>query len=1168
MTLSLDNSLHKRYYGSVPYSMKTKIRQVRGFVVGVLSVGLVAVLCSVSASLHVSAAINQQINFQGKLTNPDGTNVTNGTYSIRFRIYTDPTADAANACSANSCKWEETQASVSVTDGIFQVALGSVNTALASSVDFNVSGLYLGIKVGSDAEMTPRVQFTAAPYAFNSEKLNGISSSGFVQIGQSSAQTDSSTNSGIYINKTSTGNQLQLQASGVDAFVVSNSGNLTFGQNSAKTLSVAQTSTNAAGQALTVAAGQGGAGASANAGGQLNIQGGAGGGTNGVGGNLVLSGGAGAGTGASGSVIVKNPATSTTAFQIQNPSGGNVFTADTTNMSLTSTTLNVGTASSVTGINSINGRIFSDNFETGNVKPWTIGSSVTGSSTVTLTTSTVYNGKYAIAFNASAGAARLDTAIKPGTTYAVRGYVYVSSQGANDLDIFRPLYNGGANANLVVYREQTTGLLKVINVQTGLTYGSTVMSANAWHKVEVIATIGASGSITVYLDGTSVASTGTVNTGSTVADRLAIGDINSRTNTYYMDEISVDAALNGDAGSLSVSDTLHVAGTASFNGRVLMQPSTVSAAAFQVQDTSGASMLAIDTTARSSAGGNLLKIGDSTGTDTATTILQLDGATAAPTTNLAALNGGLFYNSTTNKVNIIENGVVKALCNTTDLGCGAGGGSTLQTAYAASTNPEITLDSTRGALTVRDNATPIGGNLFEIQNNGGSSTYFGVTTTGATVNGTLLSTTSSTTAFQVQNSSNVSLLSVDTTAGDSVNVGTNTDSTNMKIYVGGANQVTVTANTAPTADMVSISNTGQAVTSAGVSGLQIDYVGGAAAVESSAARVDLTPGTTSGGTWNGFRVVANATGAASGVNEYGVNLDGPTSPGAGTEVAVAIDANWDAGLQMGAKTSEPGTVPTDNIFIYARKVAGRSMLRQKGPSGVSFAYQPALFEQAITYQGPNTTTSVTSFGTSWAIDTTLSHPAPSETFGYSSNFATAATANDTAGIAEATQQHYRGSVANGANGFFYVARLGLPDANYGSGATGARIWTGMTSGTAGSMTAGDNPAGDYAGFQYSTNRGDTAWQFISKDNTTQSTPVSTLAVAQNKVYDFYVYVAPQGGTVYWRIDNISDGTTQEGSTTTNLPRTTIAMRAGTSLQTLTTTARNIRVMKHYVESDR
>lgn len=60
---------------------------------------------------------------------------------------------------------------------------------------------------------------------------------------------------------------------------------------------------------------------------------------------------------------------------------------------------------------------------------------------------------------------------------------------------------------------------------------------------------------------------------------------------------------------------------------------------------------------------------------------------------------------------------------------GAGGGSgsgtipTLQGSYDLSADPEIIVDSTRGALTVRDNATPIGAALFEVQSNAPSNLF-------------------------------------------------------------------------------------------------------------------------------------------------------------------------------------------------------------------------------------------------------------------------------------------------------------------------------------------------------------------------------------------------------------------------------------------------------------
>jgi len=138
------------------------------------------------------ASINRQINFQGKLTNPDGTNVTDGSYSIRFRIYNHVSNDASNSCVANSCQWEETQGSVSINDGIFYVSLGSV-ASLPGSVDFNSTPLYLGIKVGADAEMTPRIQFTASPYAFNADLLDGIDSTAFSQLSADQSFTGKNT---------------------------------------------------------------------------------------------------------------------------------------------------------------------------------------------------------------------------------------------------------------------------------------------------------------------------------------------------------------------------------------------------------------------------------------------------------------------------------------------------------------------------------------------------------------------------------------------------------------------------------------------------------------------------------------------------------------------------------------------------------------------------------------------------------------------------------------------------------------------------------------------------------------------------------------------------------------------------------------------------------------
>jgi hypothetical protein len=139
--------------------------------------------CSVAWTLFLTtsanATITPYISFQGKLTNPDGTNVTDTSYSVVFSIYT--------VSSGGSAVWTETK-SVTTSAGLFQTNLGDTTT-LPGSVNFNSNALYLGVKVGSDAEMTPRVQLTAAPQAFNADNLGGISSAGYIQLSPGTQQS-------------------------------------------------------------------------------------------------------------------------------------------------------------------------------------------------------------------------------------------------------------------------------------------------------------------------------------------------------------------------------------------------------------------------------------------------------------------------------------------------------------------------------------------------------------------------------------------------------------------------------------------------------------------------------------------------------------------------------------------------------------------------------------------------------------------------------------------------------------------------------------------------------------------------------------------------------------------------------------------------------------------
>jgi len=136
------------------------------------AIAIIAILIFFVSSSNISAAINKQINYQGKLTNGSGVAVTNGTYNMEFKLYTVDTGGTAI--------WTETRTTtdkVQVTSGLFSVLLGEV-TAL-TGVNFNQT-LYLGVNIGGtgipgwDGEMTPRKKLGAVPTAILSESAINI----------------------------------------------------------------------------------------------------------------------------------------------------------------------------------------------------------------------------------------------------------------------------------------------------------------------------------------------------------------------------------------------------------------------------------------------------------------------------------------------------------------------------------------------------------------------------------------------------------------------------------------------------------------------------------------------------------------------------------------------------------------------------------------------------------------------------------------------------------------------------------------------------------------------------------------------------------------------------------------------------------------------------------
>jgi len=114
---------------------------------------------SLAAPLHAPAATSTStISYQGRLADSSGNPLT-GKYNLEFRIYTVPTGGTP--------LWTEMWtggSAVDVSDGLFNVMLGSINNTLASAIQGR-NELYLGITVGTDSEMSPRVQLGSVPFS-------------------------------------------------------------------------------------------------------------------------------------------------------------------------------------------------------------------------------------------------------------------------------------------------------------------------------------------------------------------------------------------------------------------------------------------------------------------------------------------------------------------------------------------------------------------------------------------------------------------------------------------------------------------------------------------------------------------------------------------------------------------------------------------------------------------------------------------------------------------------------------------------------------------------------------------------------------------------------------------------------------------------------------------
>jgi hypothetical protein len=119
------------------------------------AIAFMVILSLVLLSTAALADVPGLMNYQGTLTDDEGV-ALDTTVSMTFSIYTDSTG--------GSIVWTETQLSIVVDRGLFNVLLGRVNPL--TDVIFGSSSRWLGVQVESDPELEPRQRIASVGYSF------------------------------------------------------------------------------------------------------------------------------------------------------------------------------------------------------------------------------------------------------------------------------------------------------------------------------------------------------------------------------------------------------------------------------------------------------------------------------------------------------------------------------------------------------------------------------------------------------------------------------------------------------------------------------------------------------------------------------------------------------------------------------------------------------------------------------------------------------------------------------------------------------------------------------------------------------------------------------------------------------------------------------------------
>lgn len=277
----------------------------------------------------------------------------------------------------------------------------------------------------------------------------------------------------------------------------------------------------------------------------------------------------------------------------------------------------------------------------------------------------------------------------------------------------------------------------------------------------------------------------------------------------------------------------------------------------------------------------------------------------------------------------------------------------------------------------------------------------------------------------------------------------------------------------------------------------------------------------------------------------------------GGDSSVLLPSDWNAdhivdssGMLMVTGTSDPSAPATDRLLFYAKKVAGRSVPKIIGPSGIDAILQNFIGQDKVCQWSPcgNATTVSTLFGGAQvftAVGTATARSVATTRFftrlkrlGYVS----AATAGSLTSIRTAQAQYTLGVPGTpDMGGFFLVMRFGISDP---ATVSDARMFAGMWATTTAPTNVEPSTLINCIGIGHGA--ADANMKLFYGGSAAQTPidlganfPKNTLSV---DVYELILFASPKSNnSVGYKVTRLNTGHTAEGTLTAATPGTQLPL---------------------------